>query len=200
MKLLGSSRSPYVVKTRLAIREKGVACEFVEIAAASAEVAAANPLGKVPTLVRDNGDGLYDSPVIVEYIDGLAARPKLIPDSFEDRIEVRRWEALGDGMIDALVAIAHNAREPENLRKDAAYVGKYEKKIKAALASMARGLGDRAFCHGEALTLADIACTAALAYLDRNLPDEGWRAIHPALARHYARLSARPSFAEATGG
>ena len=95
------------------IREKGIICELDDVAPSSSQVVAANPLAKVPTLILDDGRALYDSSIIVEYLDGLVATPKLIPEKFEERIEVKRWEALGNGIMDAAVAISHENREPE---------------------------------------------------------------------------------------
>lgn len=197
MKLLGSSRSPYAHKTRVMVAEKGIACEFVETSPASPEVAAANPLSKVPTLIRDDGGPLYDSSVIIEYLDGLAATPKLIPEAFEARIEVRRWEALGDGILDATVTISHENRLPVDQRKGPEFYAKHQKKIAAGLATMEKDLGTREFCYGDSFSLADIACGSALAYLDKAMPDMEWRKICPGLARHAERLAQRPSFREA---
>jgi len=194
MKLFTSSRSPYGRKVRVMLAEKAVACEVIETAASSPEVAAANPLAKVPVLVRDDGRPLYDSSLIVEYLDGLVAKPKLIPDAFEDRIEVRRWEALGNGIMDATVAIMHENRLPLGERKGADFFDKQQRKIDAGLVAMETDLGDRSFCFGDHFTLADIACGSALVYLDIVLPDLDWRGRHPALARHYGRLAQRPSF------
>jgi glutathione S-transferase len=194
MKLLGSNRSPYFRKVRVAIAEKGVPCDIVELAASAPEVAAANPLAKIPTLIRDDGRPLYDSAVIVEYLDGLAPAPKLIPDAFEARIEVRRWEALASGVMDATVTIHHENRLPEPERRGADFFSKHQNKIDAGLAAMDRDIGERAFCFGDSFTLADIACGSALSYLDTNLPATDWRKRHPALGRLAARLAERSSF------
>jgi glutathione S-transferase len=194
MKLLGSNRSPYFRKVRAAAIEKGVALDIVEVRASAPDVAAANPLAKIPTLIRDDGEPLYDSSVIVEYLDAGASGPKLIPDDFAARIEVRRWEALASGVMDATVAIHHENQVPHGARKGADFFARQQSKIDAALAAMERDLGERAFCVGDSLTLADIACGCALSYLDSNLPDMGWRKNHPGLKRLAERLAARESF------
>jgi len=193
MKLLGSTRSPYFRKVRVAAIEKGIALDIVELRASAPEVAAANPLAKIPTLIRDDGRPLYDSGVIVEYLDGLGAGPKLIPDAFEARIEVRRWEALASGVMDATVAIYHENQLPEGERK-ADVFAKQQRKIDAALAVMETDLGDHDFCCGDGLMLADVACGCALSYLDSNLAGMDWRKHHPALSRLAARLAERESF------
>ena len=192
MKLLGSSKSPYAFKAMVMIVEKGITCDFEAAGASSAEVANANPLSKVPVLIRDDGKGLYDSSVIIDYLDGVAPRPKLIPDAFEDRIEIRRWEALGNGIMDAAVGINHAERLPA--ADQDAHKAKQQKKIDAGLVAMAKDLGDREFCHGNGFTLADIACGCALVCLDIRRADMNWRQTHPALARHAERMASRGSF------
>jgi glutathione S-transferase len=193
MKLLGSSRSPYVQKCRIMLVEKGVSFAYEEVAPTHAEVMGGNPLGKIPTLIRDDGRGLYDSSVIVDYVDGVGGAPSLIPTEFESRIEVRRWEALGDGIMDAIVAIAHENRAPVEQRRGPDYFARFERKIDAGVAAMEHDLGAKPFCFGPAITLADVACASALLYLDRVMPELNWRAKHPVLAQHFARLQERPS-------
>lgn len=193
MKLFGSTRSPYVLKVRIALHERGVPHDYAEVRASDEQVVKANPLAKIPTLIRDDGRGLYDSSVIVEYADGLGAAPKLIPSDFESRIEVRRWEALGDGIMDAVVEISHANRLPDDQRKGPEFYAKHEGKINSALAAMNAELGHREFCFGTTITLADVACIAALLYLDLVLPDSKWRERNPNLARHLETVRTRPS-------
>jgi len=196
MKLFGTPRSPYARKVRIVLAEKNIPCEFVVTRGSTPDspVPALNPLGKVPTLLRDDGRALYDSPVIVEYLDGLGNGPKLIPEDFESRIEVKRWEALGDGVTEATVAVNHERLEPPEKQHSAEWFAKRRAKIDLGLALMARDLGDREFCFGNRFTLADIATGYALGYLDFALPEVDWRKAHPALARLAERLAARPAF------
>ena len=193
MKLLGSSRSPYVQKCRIAMVEKGLAFDYEEVAPSHEHVTGGNPLAKIPTLIRDDGKGLYDSSVIVDYVDGVNGAPSLIPTDFESRIEVRRWEALGDGIMDAIVAIAHENRAAPEQRRGPDYIARFERKIEAGVAALERDLGAKPFCFGAAFSLADVACASALIYLDRAMPDMNWRARHPTLANHFAKLQERPS-------
>lgn len=197
MKLLGAPGSPYVRKVRIVLEEKGIAYENViaRPSAPDSQVPQYNPLGKIPVLVRDDGRPLYDSPVIVEYLDGLKREPKLIPDAFEDRIEVKRWEALGDGIAEATVLISHDYRKPKDRWESPEWHQKHRLKIDRGLAAMARDLGDRAYCHGNSYTLADIAACYALHYLDHALPEVEWRKPHPALARFADRCATRPAYA-----
>jgi glutathione S-transferase len=192
MKLLGSKRSPFAFKVMVMIAEKGLDCAIEAAAPSSEEVAEVSPLSKVPVLIRDDGKALYDSSVIVDYLDGLTPNPKLIPKSFEDRIEVKRCEALCDGIMGAAVAIFYEDRVPESQR--VAHRSKQQKKIDAGLATLAKDLGDREFCHGDNFTLADIACGSALVCLHFRLPDMDWRQAYPVLARHAERMAERESF------
>jgi glutathione S-transferase len=196
MKLLGSPGSPFVRKVRIVLAEKNIAHEYVVARPSTPDspVPQFNPLGKIPVLVRDDGRALYDSSVIVEYLDGIGEGPKLIPDEFEARIEVRRWEALGDGITEATVAINHEYREPKDKQRSAEWFTKQRLKIDRGLDAMERELGSHPFCCGVGFSLADIAAGYALDYLDYALPGIEWRSTHPALAKLSARLKARPSF------
>jgi glutathione S-transferase len=197
MKLLGSPGSPYVRKVRIVLAEKRIPYEYVidRPSSPDSRVAQFNPLGKIPVLVCDDGRTVYDSVVIVEYLDGLVPEPRLIPAAFNDRIEVKRWEALGDGIADATVAVSHDLRETEAQRKPAAWYERQRQKIQRGLAAMERDLGDREFCYGSGFTLADIAAGFALGYLDQVLQDTDWRRDFPKLKQLAVRLAARESFA-----
>lgn len=200
MKLYGTPGSPFVRKVRIVLAEKNIPCEYIIARASTADspVPAFNPLAKIPTLVRDDGRALYDSPVIVEYLDAFGSGAKLIPEDFASRIEVKRWEALGDGIAEATVAINHEYREPAEKQRSADWFRKQQSKIDRSLALLEKDLGNNDWCFGGRLTLADITTGYALGYLDYALPDYAWRSQHPALAGLAARLAARASFG-ATG-
>jgi len=193
MKLLGHDGSPYVRKVRIALEEKRIRYEQVpeRPSAPGSRVSEWNPLGKIPVLVSDKGRAIYDSRVIVEYVDALASEPRLIPTDLEDRTEVRRWEALGDGIADATVLVSHDYDKIQS----AEWHGKQRLKIERGLATMERDLGSREFCFGDRFTLADIAAGYALGYLDRVLSDIDWRSAHPRLEALAERLAKRDSFA-----
>ena len=197
MKLFGGLGSPYVRKVRIVLAEKQIPHEHVVArgSAPGSPVPQFNPLGKVPTLVLDDGRGLYDSPVIVEYLDALGSGPRLIPEAPAERIEVLRWQALGDGVAEATVNINHERLEPAEKQKDAAWMQRQRDKIDRALAVMEKELGQGQFCFGSRFTLADISAGYALGYMDFAVPDIDWRKAHPALAKLAERLFARPSFA-----
>lgn len=192
MKVLGHDNSPYLRKVRIVLEEKRIPYEYVQARGSQpgSPVPDYNPLAKIPVLVTDAGKGIYDSPVIVEYLDALVPEPRLIPLELERRIEVRRWEALGDGITDATVAVSHDYDKVQSSE----WHQRQRLKIERGVAVMARDLAEREFCFGEAFSLADIAAGYALGYIDRMLPDIEWRAAHPTLARLAARLAERDSF------
>jgi glutathione S-transferase len=197
MKLLGSHSSPYVRKVRIVLAEKKLDYQFaVEDVWASDAIVAANPLGKVPCLIMEGGEAVFDSRVIVEYVDTLSPVGKLIPGNGRERAEVRTWEALADGLVDAaLLARLERTwagRAPE--QRSEAWVERQLGKIDAALAAMAKGLADKPFCNGIHLTLADIAVGCALDYLDFRFSELRWRAKHANLARLADKLALRQSF------
>jgi glutathione S-transferase len=196
MKLFGTPGSPFARKVRIVLEEKRIPHDYIieRGSAPGSRVPQFNPLGKVPTLVLDDGRGLYDSPVIVEYLDALGTGPRLLPDAPDERIEVKRWEALGDGIAEATVAINHGYREPPDKQHEPAWFERQRLKIDRGLAVMEKDLGAGAFCFGGRFTLADIAAGYALSYLDFALPELEWRKAHPALARLATRLAARKSF------
>ncbi|MDW8468992.1 MAG: glutathione S-transferase N-terminal domain-containing protein [Burkholderiales bacterium] len=198
MKLLGTPASPYTRKVRVALAEKRLPCEFVtvDVAPPDSAVNAYNPLGKVPTLVLDDGTVLFDSRVIVEYLEILAPEMRLIPEEGRARVAVRRWEALADGALDAGVLIRYESQRPER-EQSAAWLDKQKGKLERALETMARELGERPWCHGERYSLADIAVGCCLGWVEFRKPAGiEWRGRYPNLARLYDRLNERPAFAE----
>ncbi len=195
MKLVGSYTSPYVRKTRVVLAEKKIDCEFVIDSpwTDSSGVPDLNPLGKIPVLVLDDDTRLFDSRVIVEYLDGVAPNNKLLPAPARERALVKRWEALADGLIDAAVAILLEGRRADGERSEG-WIARQQLKIERALAALAADLGDDAWCHGTAISLADIAVGCALGYLDFRQPALDWRGAHPNLARLQDKLLQRASF------
>src|SRR3984893_11098749 len=195
MKLLASHTSPYARKVRIAIAEKKIECELVEESpwAAGTSVPNYNPLGKVPVLVLDDGTALYDSRVIVEYLDTVSPVSRLIPEPSRQRIAVKRWEALADGICDAAVAIVLETKRPAK-EQSAESLARQRQKIDRGLAEFASELGDRPWCSGDAYTLADIATGCALAYLDLRHPTIDWRGEYPSLLKLAEKLAKRQSF------
>ena len=197
MKLIGSLTSPYVRKVRIVMAEKKLDFQLLlEDPWGTDEVLKSNPLGKVPCLVMEGGEAVFDSRVIVEYLDTLSPVGKLIPASGRERVEVRTWEALSDGVLDAAVSARMEQvwTGRSELQRSQAWVDRQTSRIHTALAAMSKGLGDKPFCMGVHLTLADIAVGCALGYLDFRFPAIAWREQHANLARLADKLSTRPSF------
>ena len=195
MKLLGVHPSPFTRKVRIVLAEKKIDYDFI-IASPQAEgspVPTHNPLGKVPVLVLEDGTAVYDSRVIVEFLDNVSPFGRLIPPGNRERIEVRRWEALADGVVDAAVLVRYESQR-KKAERSAAWIERQMGKIRAGVDAMDPELGDRSFCTGNSYTLADIAVGVCLGYLDFRFPQLGWRDSHPNLARLEAKLAERPSF------
>jgi glutathione S-transferase len=199
MKLIGSLTSPYVRKVRVVMAEKRLDYHLeLEDVWASDQIMLSNPLGKVPCLVMEGGEAVFDSRVIVEYVDTLSPVGRLIPERGRERAEVRTWEALGDGVLDAaiLARLERTWTGRTDGQRSEAWVERQLGKIHSSLNAMSKGLGDKPFCSGIHFSLSDVAVGCALGYLDFRLPEIGWRDAHLNLARHYEKLAQRPSFAD----
>ncbi len=192
MQLFFSPTSPYVRKVRVTAIEKGlggrvtlVPCDAQD---PGADFLVANPLGRIPTLVPDGGEPLFDSPVICEWLDTAGEGPPLVPPAGEGRWAVLRGQALADGVLDDAVALVLERRRPANERNPAAEA--------ARLTAIRRALGwlegHPALVTGP-LTLAQIAIGCSLGYLDFRLPALGWGAGHAGLAAWYQRFAQRPA-------
>ena len=197
MKLIGAHASPYARKTRIVMAEKKIDYEFVveNPWEANSRVSEYNPLGKIPVLVMEDGGAVFDSRVIVEYIDTVNPVNKLIPASGRARVEVRCWEALGDGICDAAIGARLESIRPKN-QQSPDWIKRNLAKVDQGLAAAARGLGDKPWCSGNAFSLADIATGVALGYLDFRFPQIEWKKQYPNLAKLAEKLAARSSFVE----
>ncbi len=198
MKLLGSLASPYTRKVRVVLTEKKIECELepVDVHPAENPVNAHNPLGKVPTLVLDDGTTLYDSRVIVEFLDARSPINRLIPDETRERVAVRRWEALADGVLDAGLLVRYESLR-EKRERSKAWTDKQLARMQRAMAVMAKELEGRTWCQGERYSLADIAVGCCLGWLAFRKPGElDWEADHAPVAKHYRKLLERSAFAD----
>lgn len=200
MKLIGSTTSPYVRKVRIVMAEKKLDYQFLQenVWAADTTIAASNPLGKVPCLIMEGGEAVFDSRVIVEYLDTLSPVGKLIPSTGRERAEVKTWEALADGLLDAaiLVRLENTFEGRKASERSQAWIDRQMDKVHASLKAMAQGLGDKPFCSGIHLSLSDIAVGCALGWLEFRFPDIGWRAEYPNLAKLMDKLTQRASFVD----
>jgi glutathione S-transferase len=199
MKLIGSLTSPYVRKVRVVMAEKKLDFQLVlEDVWATDAVLKSNPLGKVPCLVMEGGEAVFDSRVIVEYLDTLSPVGKLIPPPGRERIEVRTWEALADGVLDAAILARLESTWPGRAagERSQAWIDRQMSRVHASLKAFSQGLGEKPWCGGNHFTLADIAVGCALGYLDFRFANIDWRSEYPNLARLAEKLAPRPSFVD----
>lgn len=198
MKLIGAVTSPYARKVRIVMAEKKLDFKFVteDVWAADSTISQANPLGKIPCLVMEGGEALFDSRVIVEYIDTLSPVGKLIPTVGRERAEVKTWEALADGILDAAILARLEATWPGRTaeQRSSAWIDRQMGKIDLSLKAVSQGLGEKAYCAGVYFSLADIAVGCVLGYLDFRFPQINWRADYPNLAKLNDKLAVRASF------
>ena len=197
MRLIASLQSPFARKVRIVMAEKKLDFELVleDVWVADTGIGQYNPLGKVPCLIMEDGGAMFDSRVIVEYLDTLTPVGKLIPGSGRERAEVKCWEALADGLLDAAILVRlENTRRPPGQRSPE-WIARQEGKVRSAIRAMEAGLAeDNAWCTGNHYTLADVAVGCAMLWLEFRMPDFAWRDAHPKLARLVDKAAARPSF------
>jgi glutathione S-transferase len=198
LRLIASLTSPYVRKVRIVMAEKRIDCqlELEDVWSPDTRIQEANPLGKVPCLIMEDGGAVFDSRVIVEYLDTMTPIGKLIPQAGRERAEVRTWEALADGILDAaiLARLEATLRAPE--QQSQKWLDRQMDKVHVGVKALSLGLNDKPWCNGNAYTLADIATGCALGYLDFRFPHINWRGQYPNLGKLYEKLATRPSFVE----
>jgi glutathione S-transferase len=198
MKIIGSLTSPYVRKVRIVFLEKKVDIDLTleNVWADDTTIAVNNPLGKIPCLVLDDGENIYDSRVIAEYADTLSPVSQLIPSNSRERASVKTWEALADGIVDASILARLEASWRPLEEQSPAWISRQMSKIDISLRQMSLQLAENHWCHGKQITLADIAVGCALGYLLLRFPALTWQAQYPNLDALYQRLMGRSSFTE----
>ena len=197
MKLLYTPNSPYARKVRIVAQEKHIELELQEVVLADPDciVKNYNPLAKVPVLILNDGDCLYDSRVIVEYLDNHAPGTHLIPTDNTSKIAARRWEALADGICDAAVsAMLEQRKAPE--KQSQANIDKQLEKVTRSLEVLNLDIIKKKWCVNETFGLADIALGCMLGYVDLRFKQLNWQENYSTLAKHYSILVKRPSFKE----
>lgn len=197
MKLIGSLTSPYVRKVRIVLAEKRIGYDFEVDSPWNVEshVSDHNPLGKIPVLILDDGSSLFDSRVIVEYLDSVNPVSRLIPEPNRHRIIVKRWEALADGISDAAATVFLERKRP-GTEQSVEWISRQLTKVTHGLEAAARDLGEKKWCDGNTYTLADIALGCTLGYLAFRFPEIEWRNTSPNLAELSGRLEKRTPFME----
>ena len=195
MRLLYTPNSPYARKVRIVALEKHVELTLQEVVLSDPDspLKQHNPLGKIPVLVLNDGDNLYDSKVIVEYLDFHTPVARLIPQDHNARILVRRWEALSDGICDAAIAAMLEARRPPG-QQSQANIDRQLDKVLLGLEVLNLDITKKKWCVNETFSLADIAVGCMLGYVDLRFKQLNWQDKYPNLVKHYSVLVKRPSF------
>jgi glutathione S-transferase len=196
MKLIGSLGSPYVRKVRIVMAEKKLDYEFVleDVWASDTKIQEFNPLGKVPCLIMEDGGAMFDSRVIVEYLDTLSPVGKLVPPNGRERAEVKCWEALADGVVDAAILVRLEKTRRAEHQQSQEWIQRQMDKLHAGLKAMSVGLKEKPYCTGNHYTLADVAVGGALGYLNFRFPEIQWRDDYANLGKLFDKLAERPSF------
>jgi glutathione S-transferase len=196
MKIIGSLTSPYVRKVRIVFLEKkvDVDLELENVWAPDTKMGTINPLGKVPCLLLEDGETIYDSSVIVEYADTLSPVSKLIPAESRERATVKTWETLADGVMDASILARLEATLRPSEQQSQVWIDRQMDKVNKAIREMSERLGGNSWCHGNQMTLADIAVGCALGYMLFRFPAVQWQEQYPNLDRLYQKLMQRASF------
>jgi glutathione S-transferase len=195
MKLYASAASSFARKIRVLLLEKGVEheLELVNLWEPN-QLQAVNPLGKVPALRLDDGKVLISSPLIAGFVDEKYPNPRFIPQDFEARMEVRRWEALADGSMDAVSATLYETRFHDEAKRSAAWLDRQRKKFEAGFSALEAMLGDRNWCVGDRISLADVSIACHLGFINLRVPHYFPQEKYPRLARLWKRMEQRDSF------
>ena len=196
MKLIGSLASPYVRKVRVVMAEKKLDYELIleDVWSPDTTISQSNPLGKVPCLIMEDGGAMFDSRVIVEYLDTMSPVGKLIPTQGRGRASIKCWEALADGVLDAGITVRLERTQRPAKLQSAQWMERQLGKVHKGIKAMSTGLGDASYCTGTQLTLADVAVGCALGWVEFRFPEIAWREDYPNLARLFDKLSERKSF------
>jgi len=195
MKLYGTPSSPYTRKVRVLGLKKRLDIEFVNETPLKPDsrIPVLNPLGKIPALLRDDGTVLIDSPLIAEYLDALNDAPRFLPAIGPERMAVRQWESLCDGVLDAAVLIRMESLRPEAQRSED-WIAAQNRKIERTLDVLDRSLGRNDRSVGQSLSLADIATACAVLYLEFRFPQGEWRKRFANLGRLTDEMADRAAF------
>ena len=189
MKLLYTKRSPYARKVRVIALEKGITLALIDedLQKKSQRLLDANPLGKVPTLVLDNGDTIFDSSVICQYLDGLDAKLVIIPHEARQRLEVLKWESFADDLVTSAINLyMEKVRHPADFHQD--FVRTLENNIRISYGYIEKNLNTL-----KGFNLASIAVASAIGYIHFRLPH---LKVQGALAQWFEEISRRPSMVQ----
>ena len=195
MKLLSATPSPYARKVRIALAEKALPFELLTEVPWNADTSTPqyNPLEKLPVLILDDGETVYESRFILEWLELKHPEPRLFPRDVDELLAAKRLEVLADGICDAFVLAFFERRRPEAHRSQA-WLDRQLRKIHGGFREVARLTPAKGFCVGGRFSLGDIAIGTLLDYMIVRFPELDWRSQYPHLAAYLAQISERPSF------
>ena len=195
MKLYASAASSFARKIRVMLLEKSIEhqLELVNLWEPN-KLHQVNPLGKVPALQLEDGRVLTSSPLLADFIDYRYPSPRLIPEDFEARTEVRRWEALADGSMDAVSATLYEVRFHDEARRSEAWMDRQRNKFERGFTTLEAMLGGRRWCVGDEMTLADISIACHLGFINLRVPQYFPPDKYPGLVRLWRSMEERDSF------
>ena len=195
MKLYASAASSFARKVRVMLLEKGIEheLELVNLWEPN-KLHDVNPIGKVPALQLEDGRVLISSPLLADFIDGRYPSPRLIPEDFEARTEVRRWEALADGSMDAVSATLYEMRFHDEAKRSEAWMERQRKKFEGGFKTLESMLGGRRWCVADKMTLADISVACHLGFINLRVPQYFPPDRYPGLSRLWRSMEERDSF------
>ncbi len=195
-RLISATPSPYARKVRIALAEKGIEFELITEVPwdSTTQTPRYNPLEKLPILLLENGESVYESSYILEYLELKHPTPPLLASDVDQRLAARKLEVICDGVCDAVVLTFFERRRPRNCQS-IEWSARQRRKIEGGVREMAHLVDDRTWAVGIAFGLGDIAVGTALSYLTVRFSEFDWGALYPNLAAYRDRLEQRPSFA-----
>ena len=199
MKLISATPSPYARKVRIALAEKGIPFELATEVPWNDDTCLPqhNPLEKLPVLIPDGGEPLFQSSYILEWLERRHPDPPLLPKDDDGILAAKRLEVIADGICDAVILIMFERMRPQG-QQSVPWIMRQRRKIDGGVAALAAAIGTRPWAVGERFGLADIAVGSVLGYLGVRFPEKDWRSAYPDLAAYADRLWVRPSFAATT--
>jgi glutathione S-transferase len=194
--LISATPSPYARKVRIALAEKSIPFQLMtEVPWDSTTVTPRyNPLEKLPVLILDSGEAVYESAYILEFLELKHPEPPLLPADVDGRLAARKLEVLCDGVCDAVV-LTFFERRRANAAQSTEWMARQRRKIEGGVREIARLIGGREWAVGNRFSLGDIAAGTVLRYLSLRFPEFDWRTLHPNLAAYSDRMEERASFA-----
>ncbi len=196
-KLLSAKPSPYARKVRIHLAEKGIPFELVTEVPWNSDTQTPrwNPLEKLPVLICEDGQGIFESRYISEWIEIKHPENPLVPRDPDGILAVKRFEVIADGACDALIlTIFENSRDAD--KRSTPWLERQRRKVDGAIRELARMVGDNAYCHGDRFTMADVATGTLLGYMAARWPQIDWQQRYPNLAAYWQRMDQRESFAQ----